>query len=248
MVTTGSSTSAPDPGQDIPWGNVARFVRQLSHDLRNHLNAAELQSAYVGEIATDQEIKNEVKRLRGMLGELGTILQKLAADMAPAHPNLMPYRAADFLEDLRRKMESTAKQQAVPVIAWDVQVGAAVVELDPQLSIVVMQELLTNAARFGSENAVTVQATIDATKSLVLTLIEPKESFESATAAWGREPLRHVSQGHYGLGLNRARMIVESQGGRFETHYDQAGKNLRTTITLPERAGAAESASREHSK
>ena len=33
----------------VPWVDAARFIRQFSHDLRNHLNAIELQSAYMGE-------------------------------------------------------------------------------------------------------------------------------------------------------------------------------------------------------
>ena len=34
----------------LPWSDTVRFVRQLSHDLRNDLNAIELQSAYIGEL------------------------------------------------------------------------------------------------------------------------------------------------------------------------------------------------------
>src|SRR5205085_3517288 len=34
----------------VPWDDVVRFVRQLSHDLRNDLNALELQSAYIAEL------------------------------------------------------------------------------------------------------------------------------------------------------------------------------------------------------
>jgi signal transduction histidine kinase len=67
----------------------------------------------------------------------------------------------------------------------------------------------------------------------VLSLVEPKENFDRKTDKWGHEPLRDISQGHYGLGLNRARTIIESHGGKLEAHYDQAGKNLITTITIP---------------
>ena len=43
---------------------MVHFVRQLSHDLRNDLNAIELQSAYIGELTQDQELTTEIKRLR----------------------------------------------------------------------------------------------------------------------------------------------------------------------------------------
>src|SRR5437763_13045104 len=33
---------------NVPWENFVKFVRQLSPDLRNQLNAAELQSALIG--------------------------------------------------------------------------------------------------------------------------------------------------------------------------------------------------------
>ena len=36
--------------------DVVKFLRQLGHDLRNHLNAAELQSAYVAELAVAENM------------------------------------------------------------------------------------------------------------------------------------------------------------------------------------------------
>ena len=47
------------------------FVRQLSHDLRNHLNAVELQTAFLNELAETPELKEELQRLREMLSEMG---------------------------------------------------------------------------------------------------------------------------------------------------------------------------------
>ena len=41
-----------------------RFVRQLTHDLRNDLNAIELQSAYTAELEQNDELKSEIKLLR----------------------------------------------------------------------------------------------------------------------------------------------------------------------------------------
>ncbi|HET9856838.1 MAG TPA: hypothetical protein VFP99_03315, partial [Chthoniobacterales bacterium] len=51
----------------VPWVDMVNFVRQLSHDLRNNLNAVELQSAYLAELAEEGEMKTEVQRLREMV-------------------------------------------------------------------------------------------------------------------------------------------------------------------------------------
>src|SRR4051812_45786961 len=132
MATGDSDGATSTPLSDIPWDNIVRFVRQLSHDLRNHLNAAELQSAFIGEIATDPEIKSEITRLRGMLSELGALLQKLSADMGHARPNLIPYGANDFVEDLRRKIESGTPDSKRKV-SWEVAASDANLSIDPQL-------------------------------------------------------------------------------------------------------------------
>ena len=232
MVTADSQASS-NPLPDLPWSDVTRFVRQVSHDLRNHLNAAELQSAYLGEIATDPELKDEIKRLRVMLSSFGAVLQKLSADMGHARPSLMAYKANEFLEDVRSRIESKGAKET-PKILWDVQVGDATVKIDPQLLPQAIDELVQNAARHApSGGAIQLKAAIDGRDSLVLTLIEPKERFESTTENWGREPLRSITQGHYGLGLNRARIIVEAHGGRLDAQYDNVSKNLVTKITLP---------------
>ena len=55
-VMADNSSEAPTDSLTVPWSDTVRFVRQLSHDLRNDLNAIELQSAYIGELTQDQEL------------------------------------------------------------------------------------------------------------------------------------------------------------------------------------------------
>jgi K+-sensing histidine kinase KdpD len=216
----------------VEWTDVVGFVRQLSHDLRNHLNAAELQSAYLAEITSDPEMKDEIKRLRQMIAVLGTTLQKLSASVAQAKPNLMPYRASDFVEDLRRKIETDFPKEGASV-AWDIQAGDASLEIDPQLMQQAGMELFANAFRHApGKGPITVSARSDGGQ-FVLVLQEPKENFDLATENWGREPLRSVHHGHYGLGLNLARVIVESHGGHLSAQHDNASGTLVTTIALP---------------
>ncbi len=232
MEMRGSGSTTPNQLSDVAWDDIARFVRQLSHDLRNHMNAVELQSSYIGEIATDPEIKDEVKRLRGMLAGLGAALQKLSSDVAPPRLTLIPYKAADFLEDLRSRFASTAGQGGKPV-TWEVQIcDTMMIQLDPQLMPLAVQELLDNAARSG-DGPFSLKAIADKSGNLQLMLVEPKVEGEVKTRDWGREPLRNISQGHYGLGLNRARLIIEAHGGQLAAHYEQGSQTLVSTITLP---------------
>jgi len=58
----------------VPWSDTVRFVRQLSHDLRNDLNAIELRSAYIGELTQDQELTSEIKRLREVVSVMNSTL------------------------------------------------------------------------------------------------------------------------------------------------------------------------------
>ena len=134
----------------VPWIDIVQFVRQLSHDLRNHLNAIELQSAYIGELTADAEIKTEIKRLREALSGLTTILQKLSAGLGQIRTEVMPYGGADFIEDLRKKVVTDFPREST-AISWDVHLRGAALEIDPQLLQQAFIELFNNAFRHGKD-------------------------------------------------------------------------------------------------
>ena len=216
----------------VPMPVVVRFVRQLSHDLRNHLNAAELQSAFLKEIAEDGEVKSEIQRLRGMLSELGTTLQKLTSTLAPAKLTQMPYGAPVFMEDLQQKVQSEFADDA-GVFEWDVRVNSGMLNIDPQLLQQALLELLSNALRHDrGDGAIRIRGET-ANGELTLTVREPKSGFADSTERWGREPFKNVKQGHYGIGLCRARSIIEAHGGALSANHDGAAGALVTTVTLP---------------
>src|ERR1700732_1829467 len=124
------------PGQprndspNVPWPDIVKFIRQLGHDIRNNLNAVELQSAYLAELAEQMELKGEVKRLREMVSEIGTGLQKLSAAIGQTSPTRISYPAADFVEDLRQKLTKDSPNEASKV-NWDVQLNTEKLEIDP---------------------------------------------------------------------------------------------------------------------
>jgi len=216
----------------VPWSDAIRFLRQLSHDLRNDLNAIELQSAYIGELEKNEEIQSEIKRSREMVSGMASTLQRLSRDVGDVKPNLISYRATDFMEDLRRKIDHDFPKQNTE-ITWDIQPGNAMLNVDPQLLQEVFTELFANAFRHDlGKGPLLAKGKID-NHQFLFTLHEPKDRFDLTTQNWGREPIRKVSLRHYGLGLNRVRGIVETHGGKLHAQYDPNVSALITTLTLP---------------
>ena len=123
-------------------------------------------------------------------------------------------------------------------MTWDVQLKDEQVQIDPLMAQQALLELFANAFQHERNvKMITVKAYIAPPKPtaspartsgaagngrFVFELHEPKARFELSTENWGREPLRHLGQGHYGLGLNRTRMIIETHGGDFTAQYDRA--------------------------
>lgn len=225
-----SSVGSEPPA--VAWPDIVKFVRQLSHDIRNNLNAVELQSAFLAELAQDAEMKSEIQRLRQMISEVGSNLQRLTAGLAQTSPNTISYRAADFVEDLQQKVRNDFGESAAKV-SWEVQVKDATLKIDPQLVQQAFLELFANAFQHERNvKAITAKAYINNDR-FVFELREPKEKFDSRIENWGRQPLQNVSQGHYGLGLNRARIVAEANGGDLGAEYDQATSTLVSKLRLP---------------
>jgi K+-sensing histidine kinase KdpD len=218
--------------------DVVKFVRQLAHDLRNHLNAAELQSAYLAEIAENNELRDEIKRLRGMISQVGGNLQELTAVLGRPRLTEMSYAAKDFVEDLQEKL-ATDYPQETQNVKWEAAGVDATLNIDPQLLLPALVELFANAFRHERGEGVITATARTETDRFIFTLSEPKQNFERSTGNWGREPFRVLGQGHYGLGLHRTRAIVEAHGGEFTARHDQTTSTLVTTISLPLAAAGA---------
>jgi len=217
---------------NVAWSDVVHFIRQLSHDLRNHLNALELQSAYISELERDDEIKGEIKRLREMISGLTSTLQSLSKAVSAVKPNLISYPATDFMEDLREKINRDFSGETAE-INWNVQLGDAILSVDPQLLQEIFIELFANAFRHNRGKGVLVATAKIDNKRFLFTLEEPKGRFDLPTDNWGREPLHKISQGHYGLGLNRVRAIIEAHGGELYAQHDPEHSTLITRLSFP---------------
>lgn len=233
-----SSEASTDPAT-VPWSDTVRFLRQLSHDLRNDLNAIELRSAYIGELTQDQELTTEIKRLRGVVSDMNSTLQLLSRAVGEITPNVITYPAVEFLADMRTQIERNFSKESHE-ITWDVQLEDGILNIDPQLFQEVFVELFANAFQYDrAKGALVAKARINDGRFLFM-LHEPKTVFSSKTQNWGQEPLRNIRQRHYGLGLNHIRAIVEAHGGELQAQYDSKAATLVSTVALPVSSGRSE--------
>jgi two-component system sensor histidine kinase BaeS len=226
------SSKAPTDSLTVPWSDTVRFVRQLSHDLRNDLNAIELQSAYIGELTQDQELTSEIKRLREVVSGMNSTLQLLSKAVGEVAPNLVTYPAGEFMADMRTQIERKFSKENHE-ITWDVQIQDGMLNIDPQLFQEVFVELFANAFQHDRGKGALVARARISDGRLLFTLHEPKTVFSRETQNWGREPLRNMRQRHYGLGLNRVRAIIEAHGGRLQAQHDPKTAALISTVALP---------------
>ena len=223
---------APTDSLNVPWNDVVRFVRQLSHDLRNDLNAIELQSAYIGELTQEQEVTSEIKRLREVVSSMNSTLQLLSRAVGEVAPNFVTYPAGEFLTDMRTQIERNFSKEDHEV-TWDVQLQDEILNIDPQLFQEVFVELFANAFQHDRGNGALIARASISDGKFVFRLHEPKAVFSSNTQNWGREPLRNIRQRHYGFGLNRVRAIVEAHGGNLQAEHDPETATLTSTMRLP---------------
>ncbi len=216
----------------VSWPQVVKFIGQLNHDIRNHLNAIELQSAFLAEIVETAEAKEEVRRLREMTAALGADLQRLSGQLAKIKPTVMPYLAREFVEDLRARV-ATLETESPAEIEWQVSLGEEKLQIDPHLLIEAFAELFGNAFALNrGEGALVFEARAEGS-SVVFRLREPKAKFDERTENWGGQPLTKLRHGHYALGLFRARGIFEAHHGTLQAQFDPATSVLTTTVTLP---------------
>ena len=228
----GTSPETPANSLAVPWSDTVRFVRQLSHDLRNDLNAIELQSAYIAELTQDPELTNEIKRLREVVSGMSSTLQLLSKAVGEIAPNLVTYPAGEFLTDIRTQIEGKFSKENHE-ITWDVQLQDGMLNIDPQLFQEVFVELFANAFQHDRGNGALVAKARISDERFLFSLHEPKAVFSLDTQNWGREPLHNIRQRHYGLGLNRVRAIIEAHGGELRAQYDPKAATLVSTMALP---------------
>jgi len=221
-----------DPSFPVPLERVSRFVRQLTHDVRNGLSAIDLEAAFLAELVTDPEAAEEIRKLRGMVASNAKMLRELSQNFQPITLHEMPWMAATFFDELHARLaKQFAGENSLEVEA---RLGTEQISIDLEQMVVAMTAIITNAFQTRQEGDVLQLSGRIEEGRFVMELKEPKAELGGIPPEdWGREPLNGDRPGGYGLGLYRARRIIEAHGGTLESHHEAGAGVLTTRVVLP---------------
>jgi len=202
---------------------VAAFIRQYTHDLRNDLTGIELEAVLLTSVFPEGEGAVIVSRLRAQIRKVVTDLKDLSAHFVEPKPVRTPLAA----RELFRMWKQTAPDGSQ--ILWTESLGDTRVNVDATSLAGVFKELLANAVEFGDGAPLAVTAAADAGQA-VFSLREPKAKPVDPDA-WGCVPFVSTRRGSYGLGLWDADRVVQANGGSVGRVYEDG--HLVTTLSFP---------------
>lgn len=212
----------------IPWPRLAGFVRQHTHDIRNHLNSLDLEAALLNELVSTAEAKSSVERLRRQVRDFAQEMRLLAGKFAdpPAGRALVPASVLVLIWQ-----DQLAALDAKPEVSWSHNVGEAKITADPDAIARTFRELFVNAVHFGTGRPLRADA-LAREGRVDFSLLEPKDA-PVDPSQWGRAPLISTRRGGYGLGLWNVDRSVVASNGTVRRSYDDDRKQLVTTLSFP---------------
>jgi len=214
----------------VPWLNVTAFVRQHTHDIRNHLNGIDLEAALLRELVTDPEALQGVARLRQQVRDIASELRGLSNRLVEPAPRPTPIAASELFEIWQEQV--SAIREPPCDVKWESQLGAQTVHVDAALFASALFELVQNAFHF-YEPPGTVTCTGELAEAGVQFAVCERKSNPPDFSLWGRTPLQTTRRGGMGLGLWNVQRVAAASQGRIERRFDGGSSRLRTVVRLP---------------
>jgi two-component sensor histidine kinase len=210
--------ASPTP---VPWPQVATFVRQLSHDLRNDLNSLSLEAALIKELVSDPEVATSANRIQVQLREIANRLKDLSTRLVLPAPQPTNIPLAELAKHLQDAVDTKS-------IDWKTVDSTLEVRTDPLLLARAFRELATNArehAKNGPRPKAELAVGAQGGGKLVL------QEAGSSLYPWPETPFSATRSGHYGVGIYLAAAIFRGLDAPVEREAKDG--NLETRITLP---------------
>jgi two-component sensor histidine kinase len=184
----------------VPWPQLASFVRQLSHDLRNDLNAIGLEASLLKEIVEDPEARGSAQRIQNQLHEMSLRLKSISTRyVLPT-----PLGASVSITELYAHLASVAGR-----LDWQSCDLPGELQTDVLLFGRGFQELAENALRHSAPEAQpSAEIRPDGPAGATVVLIEPG----ATEYPWPETPFAAPRTGRYGVGLCLAAAIFTGLG------------------------------------
>jgi signal transduction histidine kinase len=195
----------------VPFTRMAEFLRLLAHDVRNDLNAVDLLTAYIRDIAAEPGVRGELDQLRTAIRYGSERMQRLARAFQNPDPEKFPIPVQILVEEFQSRFEQ-AHPDVAKRVRWEEIPGEGVLSADVVLLGEAVCELLENAAAFSPAEAELVFRVELARHRMSFVVEQPLGNEPGNWEEWGRKPFVSARRGHYGLGLFRVRRLLEALG------------------------------------
>ena len=116
-------------------------MRKHAHDVRNYVNCLDLEASFLEELVTDPEAVATVQRMRSQLRQLDLVVKSLSVKFAEPRP--VTITAADLLQLWQHQVSAFGPSGS---IAWLAPTELQLVTLDPAVTVIVLRELIMEAA------------------------------------------------------------------------------------------------------
>lgn len=233
---THESGGISDAGLEaVPVHLLESFLRQLSHDVRNDLNAMELLVSYVEYEKSDGDVGSALKQLHDAIRYGARRMLRVSKAVQFPDVDHIPYPADIFLEDLRERVVAERPELALR-IQWARSESREVAMVDAGLVLEALIELLDNAAAFSSSE-ISVQIKVESCDSGVKwSIFQHAAECPAGHDSWGRLPLVSTRRSHYGLGLFWVRRVLKAHRASLAFVYQSVEKKLVTEIVFATQA------------
>lgn len=221
----------------------SEFITLASHQLRTPLSAIRWYAELLGDSAAglsgpEKEYVQEIDRsVRRMITLLGALLHAARIEDETVNPSMVDTNLVGLVQEALRDEKDILETLSVGVAA-DLPSRSVMVRTDPVLLRVVLQNLLSNAAKYSPKGStISVGLAVDGGEASVSVRDQgmgiPKADQERIFEKFFRaQNVRQIDTDGNGLGLYISKSIVDRLHGRLSFVSD--GKTGTTfTVTLP---------------
>ena len=226
------------------------FISTVSHELRTPLTSLRASLGLISSGSLDKRPEKQRQMIEMAIGNCDRLVRLVndILDFEKMENGGLPLNREAFEAiDLLRRAADVAHTVATEVhISFQIQAGRALVFSDPERTMQVLNELVSNAIKFSPPKTVIRLSTQPAPEGEVCIVVEdqgrgiPAEKLEHIFDRFQQgDASDSRALGGTGLGLALCRSIVEQLGGRIWAE-STFGKGSRFLFTLPAAERAAE--------